>query len=86
MLSILLIKYVSDKFAGQPYGAIKVPRGSSFANLVALKGKTDIGDQINKKIIAPLATANKLGGFTISLMKAAVRSAKLLAHFAYDWL
>ena len=23
--------------------------------MVALKGKTDIGDQINKKIIAPLA-------------------------------
>lgn len=31
--------------------------------MVALKGRTDIGDQINKKIIAPLATANKLGGF-----------------------
>jgi type I restriction enzyme M protein len=28
--------------------------------MVALKGKTDIGDQINKKIIAPLANANKL--------------------------
>ena len=28
--------------------------------MVALKGKSDIGDQINKKIIAPLANANKL--------------------------
>jgi type I restriction enzyme M protein len=28
--------------------------------MVVLKGKSDIGDQINKKIIAPLATANKL--------------------------
>ena len=28
--------------------------------MVALKGKTDIGDQINKKIIGPLAKANKL--------------------------
>ncbi len=27
--------------------------------MVALKGKPDIGDQINKKIIAPLANANK---------------------------
>jgi type I restriction enzyme M protein len=26
--------------------------------MVALKGKPDIGDQINKKIIAPLAQAN----------------------------
>src|SRR5439155_6199261 len=32
----------------------------SFKDLVALKGKPDIGDQINKKIIAPLANANKL--------------------------
>jgi type I restriction enzyme M protein len=63
VLSILFIKYVSDKYAGQPYGAIKVPQGSSFADMVALKGKTDIGDQINKKIIAPLAIANKLSGF-----------------------
>jgi len=28
--------------------------------MVALKGKSDIGDQINKKIIAPLANANRL--------------------------
>ena len=28
--------------------------------MVALKGKPDIGDQINKRIIAPLANANKL--------------------------
>ena len=28
--------------------------------MIALKGKTDIGDQINKKIIAPLANENKL--------------------------
>ena len=63
VLSILFIKYVSDKYAGQPYGAIKVPAGASFADMVALKGRTDIGDQINKKIIAPLAAANKLGGF-----------------------
>ena len=27
--------------------------------MVALKGKSDIGDQINKKVIAPLATANQ---------------------------
>jgi type I restriction enzyme M protein len=28
--------------------------------MVALKGTTDIGDQINKKILGPLAEANKL--------------------------
>ncbi len=31
--------------------------------MVALKGKPDIGDQINKKIIAPLANANRLSDF-----------------------
>jgi type I restriction enzyme M protein len=60
VLVLLFIKYVSDKYAGQPFAAITVPPGASFADMVALKGKTDIGDQINKKIVAPLANANKL--------------------------
>ena len=60
VLVLLFIKYVSDKYAGQPYAPITIPEGASFKDMVALKGKTDIGDQINKKIIAPLANANKL--------------------------
>jgi type I restriction enzyme M protein len=60
VLVLLFIKYVSDKYAGVPYAPITIPAGSSFKDMVALKGKTDIGDQINKKIIAPLANANKL--------------------------
>ena len=60
VLVLLFIKYVSDKFAGQPYAPITIPKGASFQDMVALKGKSDIGDQINKKIIAPLAGANKL--------------------------
>ena len=63
VLSILFIKYVSDKYASHAYGAIKVPPGASFADMVALKGRTDIGDQINKKIIAPLTATNRLSGF-----------------------
>src|SRR5216684_2234685 len=55
VLVLLFIKYVSDKYAGQPYAPISIPPGASFKNMVALKGKPDIGDQINKKIIAPLA-------------------------------
>lgn len=58
VLSLLFLKYVSDKYAGVPYAPITVPDGASFADMVALKGKSDIGDQINKKIIAPLAAAN----------------------------
>lgn len=60
VLVLLFIKYISDKYAGQPYAPIKIPKGASFADLVALKGKKDIGDQINKKIIEPLAKENKL--------------------------
>src|ERR1700719_2476611 len=60
VLVLLFIKYVSDKYAGQTYAPITIPKGASFKDMVALKGKPDIGDQINKKIIAPLANANKL--------------------------
>ena len=62
VLVLLFIKYVSDKYAGQPYAPITIPKGAGFKDLVALKGKPDIGDQINKKIIAPLAKANNLSG------------------------
>lgn len=60
VLVLLFIKYISDKYAGVKYPPITIPPGSSFADLVALKGKDDIGDQINKKIIDPLAKANNL--------------------------
>lgn len=60
VLAMLFIKYVSDKYAGNPFAPIKIPEGASFQDMVALKGSSDIGDQINKKIIAPLKEANKL--------------------------
>ncbi|MFV8621888.1 N-6 DNA methylase [Ralstonia pseudosolanacearum] len=60
VLVMLFIKYISDKYAGQPFAPIQVPAGASFADMVALKGQSTIGDDINKKIIAPLANANKL--------------------------
>jgi type I restriction enzyme M protein len=60
VLVLLFIKYVSDKYAGMPYAPITIPPGASFKDMVALKGKPDIGDQINKRIIGPLANANKL--------------------------
>ncbi len=60
VLVMLFIKYVSDKYAGVPFAPVTVPAGASFADMVALKGTTDIGDQINKKIIAPLKDANGL--------------------------
>ncbi len=60
VLVLLFIKYISDKYDGVPFAPIAIPAGASFKDMVALKGKSDIGDQINKKIIAPLAAANRL--------------------------
>ena len=60
VLVLLFIKYVSDKYAGKPYAPITIPVGAGFKDMVALKGTSDIGDQINKKIVGPLASANKL--------------------------
>ena len=60
VLVLLFIKYVSDKYANQPYAPIEIPPGATFKDMVALKGKPDIGDQINKKIVAPLAAAAQL--------------------------
>ena len=58
VLVLLFIKYVSDKYAGQPFAPITIPPGAGFKDMVALKGTPDIGDQINKKIIGALANAN----------------------------
>jgi len=60
VLVLLFIKYISDKYAGVPYAPITVPKGASFKDMVALKGKSTIGDDINKKIIGPIAQANQL--------------------------
>lgn len=62
VLVLLFIKYVSDKYAGTPYAPIVVPKGASFKDMVALKGKPTIGDDINKKIIGKIAQANNLTG------------------------
>lgn len=59
VLIMLFIKYISDKYAGVPYAPITVPDGASFKDMVALKGRDTIGDDINKKIIAPIEQANK---------------------------
>ena len=60
VLVMLFIKYTSDRYAGVPYAPITIPKGATFKDMVALKGKPTIGDDINKKIIGPIAEANKL--------------------------
>lgn len=61
VLVLLFVKYVSDKYAGNPNALIEVPEGGGFRDMVALKNQKDIGDGINK-IIGKLAEANNLKG------------------------
>ena len=60
VLVLLFVKYVSDR-AGHDGSLIDVPKGGSFKDLVALKGKPNIGDGINK-VIGKLAEPNELRG------------------------
>lgn len=59
VLTMLFMKYVSDKAKNDPSAMIDVPLGADFKDMVALKGKPDIGEGINK-IIAKLAEENDL--------------------------
>jgi type I restriction enzyme M protein len=61
VLTLLFMKYVSDKYAKDPYGLIEVPAGATFGDMIALKNDKEIGDKINK-IIGKLAEANDLKG------------------------
>jgi type I restriction enzyme M protein len=61
VLTLLFMKYVSDRYAGSPDAVIEVPTGGGFADMAKLKGDKEIGDKINK-IIGRLAEANDLKG------------------------
>jgi len=63
VLTLLFVKYISDKYKGKKFSAIKVPEGASFDDMVALVGTSNIGDDINKKILNPIKEANKLNEF-----------------------
>ncbi len=61
VLTLLFMKYVSDRYKGDPYGMIAIPKGASFDDMVVLKGDKEIGDKINI-IIRTLAEENDLKG------------------------
>jgi type I restriction enzyme M protein len=61
ILTLLFVKYVSDKFKGVTYGDIDVPEGGSFDDMLALIGDKNVGEGMDK-IIAKLAKANNLRG------------------------
>jgi type I restriction enzyme M protein len=59
VLTLLFVKYVSDKFKADPYSLITIPGGGSFDDLVAAKGKSNVGELVNVAI-HKLAEANNL--------------------------
>ncbi|ADE14212.1 type I restriction-modification system, M subunit [Nitrosococcus halophilus Nc 4] len=61
VLTLLFVKYMSDKYAGNRNALIVVPEGGSFADMLKLKGDKEIGDKINT-IIGRLAEENDLKG------------------------
>ena len=63
VLTMLFVKYISDKYAGDKYAPLVIPDGASFKDMVALVGKETIGDDINKKILNPLKEINQLTDF-----------------------
>lgn len=61
VLTLLFMKYVTDKFADKPDALIEVPEGGGFTDMSKLKGDKNIGEEINK-VIARFADANDLKG------------------------
>ena len=61
ILTLLFVKYVSDKFKGVSYGDIDIPEHGSFDDMLALIGNKNIGEEMDK-IIGRLAEANELRG------------------------
>lgn len=61
VLTLLFVKYVSDKYENDPDGLIEIPEDGSFKDMMALKHNKEIGDKMNT-IIGALAKANDLVG------------------------
>ncbi|MDE0183925.1 MAG: class I SAM-dependent DNA methyltransferase [Candidatus Poribacteria bacterium] len=61
ILTLLFMKYVSDKAERDPYALIRVPENGSFSDMIGLIGNPNIGEEINV-IIGNFAEANDLNG------------------------
>lgn len=61
VLTLLFVKYVSDKAKTDRYALIEVPEDGSFDYLITLKGKSDVGEKVNVAV-RKLAEANDLQG------------------------
>lgn len=65
VLVILFVKYISDKSRNDASFDIDIPEGCHFEDFVALKGNSNIGEEMNKKMAA-LAEANQLDGVFVA--------------------
>ena len=61
VLILLFFKYVSDRYKGQPFAEFTISQGASFDDLITAKGKSDVGERVDK-IIQKFLEDNKLQG------------------------
>src|SRR5947207_13162822 len=60
VLFMLFIRYITDKYGSSDdfTPPVTIPKGASFKDMIALKGKSNIGEKVNTQIIQPLIDAN----------------------------
>jgi type I restriction enzyme M protein len=61
ILTLLFVKYVSDRFKGKKFADVDIPKGGSFDDMVSLIGNKNIGEEMDK-VIGCLADTNGLRG------------------------
>src|SRR5574344_131714 len=61
VLVLLFFKYVSDRYKGQRFAEFTVNEGASFDDLIAAKGKPDVGERVDV-ILQKFLEDNKLVG------------------------
>ena len=61
VLTMLFLKYISDRFSNDDFAIIEIPEDATFDKISALKGNKEIGDKLNI-IIRKIAEANNLRG------------------------
>lgn len=61
VLVLLFFKYVSDRYKGQPFAEFTISKGASFEDLISAKGKSDVGERVDK-IIQKFLEDNRLQG------------------------
>ena len=61
VLVLLFFKYVSDRYKGRKFAEFTINPGGSFDDLIAAKGKSDVGERVDK-IIQKFLEDNRLQG------------------------